>query len=514
MHWRRFRFAQWLWVGVILISGLACARSVLGSKPNWVAPDSLDQGAKPTAFSFFPPTRPPGAPIYTPTPDRPHELPPLRTEAERYIVKAGDTLGSIAFAYDVPLAQLVEVNQLSDPNILEVGQELIIPQPTPQGNSPSFKIIPDSELVYGPMTIPFDLAAFIAQQPGFIARYTEEINDQKKTAAEIVQRVAQDYSVNPRLLLALLEYQSGWLSNPNPTKEERNYPVGLVNEERKSLYRQLAWAANQLNRGYYLWRVNGLAVWNLVDGTTLRIDPTINAGTAAVQHLFAQLYPLEGWQRAVLQEGLFATYQRLFGYPFDYAIEPLLPVGLYQPPLQLPFEVGAKWVFTGGPHGGWDSGSAWAALDFAPDREAVGCVPSDEWVVAMANGPILRVGEGVVIQDVDDPQSSPADGFEQTGWVLLYMHIESRDRVAAGVYLKAGERIGHPSCEGGLASGTHVHIARKYHGEWIPADQDIPFVLDGWVSVGTGVAYDGFLQRDGVQIEAYAGQSKKNQISR
>ncbi|MCX8062811.1 MAG: LysM peptidoglycan-binding domain-containing protein, partial [Anaerolineales bacterium] len=456
----------------------------------------------------------PGSPIYTPTPDFPHDLPPLRAEEERYIVKPGDTLGNIALAYNLPLEQIVEANQLTNPNLLEVGQELIIPQPTPQGTSPAFKIIPDSELVYGPMTIPFDLAAYVAQQPGYIARYSEEINDQKKTAAEIVQRVAQDYSVNPRLLLAILEYQSGWLSNPNPTKEQRSYPVGLVNEERKSLYRQLAWAANQLNRGYYLWRVNGLALWNLVDGTTLRIDPTINAGTAAVQHLFAQLYPFEGWTRAVTESGLFATFQRMFGYPFDYAIEPLLPPGLYQPYFQLPFEDGVKWVFTGGPHGAWDSGSAWGALDFAPDREALGCVPSDEWVVAMTNGPIVRVGEGVVIQDVDDPQSSPADGFEQTGWVILYMHIESRDRVSPRVYLKAGERIGHPSCEGGLANGTHVHIARKYHGEWIPADQSIPFVLDGWVSVGTGVAYDGFLRRDGIEIEAYAGQSKKNQIGR
>ncbi|GAB4471193.1 MAG: hypothetical protein Kow0088_04730 [Anaerolineales bacterium] len=508
------RLGVWVWVGLILVSALACARSALSGKPNWVAPDAPNADAKPTAFSFLPPTRQPGAPIYTPTPDAPHDLPALRTEEERYIVKPGDTLGNIALAYNLPLEQLVEANQLSNPNVLEVGQELIIPQPTPGGNAPAFKLIPDSELVYGPMTIPFDLKAFIAQQRGYIARYTEEINDQKKTAAEIVERVAQDYSVNPRLLLAILEYQSGWLSNPNPSKEARNYPLGLVDSERKSLYRQLAWTANQLNRGYYLWRVDGLGLWILADGSTLRIDPTINAATAAVQHFFAQLYPLALWQQAISQEGLFATYQRLFGYPFDYAIEPLLPAGLYQPPFQLPFEVGVKWVFTGGPHGGWDSGSAWAALDFAPDREALGCVPSDEWVVAMADGPIVRVGDGVVIQDVDAPPSSPADGFEQTGWVILYMHIESRDRVRPGVYLKAGERIGHPSCEGGLASGTHVHIARKYHGEWIPADQELPFVMDGWVSVGTGVAYDGFLRRDGVEIEAYAGQSEKNRISR
>jgi hypothetical protein len=35
--------------------------------------------------------------------------------------------------------------------------------------------------------------------------------------------------------------------------------------------------------------------------------------------------------------------------------------------------------------------------------------------------------------------------------------------------VKTGDRIGHPSCEGGAANATHVHIARRYNGEWIPA---------------------------------------------
>ena len=94
------------------------------------------------------------------------------------------------------------------------------------------------------------------------------------------------------------------------------------------------------------------------------------------------------------------------------------------------------------------------------------------------------------------------------------MHIESRDRVAPGTYLRAGERIGHPSCEGGVSSGTHVHLARRYNGEWIPADQEQPFVLDGWVSVGLGNVYDGYLQRDGQSIEAWEGQSEENAIQR
>ena len=132
------------------------------------------------------------------------------------------------------------------------------------------------------------------------------------------------------------------------------------------------------------------------------------------------------------------------------------------------------WAFTGGPHGGWDDGSAWAALDFAPVTELTGCFSSDNWVTAVTDGIIVRTGDGRVVQDID------GDGLEQTGWVVLYMHVEARERIEPGTRVRAGQRIGHPSCEGGLSNATHLHLARKYNGEWIAADGPIPFNLDGW----------------------------------
>jgi LasA protease len=147
-------------------------------------------------------------------------------------------------------------------------------------------------------------------------------------------------------------------------------------------------------------------------------------------------------------------------------------------------------------------------LDFGPPGEPAGCTPSEEWVVAVADGQIVRTGDGAVMQDLD------GDGFEQTGWVVFYMHIESRDRIPAGTYAYAGDRIGHPSCEGGLSNGTHVHIARKYNGEWISADGPIPFQFEGWVSSGNGVEYDGFLTKGGQVVEAWDGRNDLNQIGR
>jgi murein DD-endopeptidase MepM/ murein hydrolase activator NlpD len=453
-------------------------------------------------------TRLPGAPLQSPTPDPPHPLPALRTEAETYQVQSGDSLNQIAQRYGVGLNDLIQANDLDSPDYLEVGQILTIPVPTPEGNGPDLKIIPDSELLYGPSSVGFDVAVFVRERGGYLAGYEEEVYEENLSGAEVVELVAQEYSVNPRLLLAVLEYQSGWVTEADPPEETLGYPIGVYESFRAGLYRQLAWAANSLNRGYYLWRVNGVAAWNLSDGSIIPVAPTINAGTAAVQHFFTSLLEPSAWETALSEDGFQATYQSLFGYPFDYTYEPILPTNLSQPAMQLPFERGEPWSFTGGPHGGWGAGSAWAALDFAPPGEALGCVPSDSWVVAVADGRIVRTGNGAVVQDLD------GDGFEQTGWTVLYMHIEARGRVQQGTFLQAGERLGHPSCEGGVSSGTHVHLARRYNGEWIPADQDLPFQLDGWISTGNGYEYDGFLERDGASIEAWEGRDPKNEIRR
>jgi murein DD-endopeptidase MepM/ murein hydrolase activator NlpD len=491
---------------------LACARAIQTDNAAFWSVSSQGLGllTTPLVGAQNPGANPraPGEPVQTPTPDDPHPLPVIRSEVEQYVVQANDSLMQIAKRYGISLEQLVQANNLENPDLVEVGQVLSIPIPLPEGAGPSFKIIPDSELVYGPASATFDLNGFVSSQVGFLASYQEEVDGQTLNGAQVIARVSQDYSVNPRLLLAVVEYQSGWITKPDPNQGKQEYPLGLRDPSKQGLYRQLAWAANQLNRGFYIWRVNGTATWLLADGETVPIAPTINAGTAGVQHFFSTLYDRESWVQAVSEGGLFETFNGLFGFPFDYAVEPLQPPDLTQPQLQLPIEPGEKWAFTGGPHGGWGDGSAWAALDFAPPGEALGCVQSDAWVVAAADGLIVRTGNGAVIQDLD------GDGFEQTGWVLNYMHIETRDRVEVGTYLKAGERIGHPSCEGGYSTGTHTHFSRRYNGEWIPADQNLPFVLDGWSSRGDGYEYNGYLERDGESIEAYAGRSGSNGIQR
>jgi murein DD-endopeptidase MepM/ murein hydrolase activator NlpD len=226
----------------------------------------------------------------------------------------------------------------------------------------------------------------------------------------------------------------------------------------------------------------------LPDETLERPDPWQNAASVSLQYVFSQIMPIDQYRLAISPDGLAQTWNRLYGNPWD-TLEPHIPGNLTQPGLILPYQAGQIWAYTGGPHTGWGNGSPLAAIDFAPAGDQNGCYLSNAWTTAVADGVVVRSQPGILTLDLD------GDGDERTGWVIFYLHIEGREIVPSGTVVKAGDPLGHPSCEGGNATGTHIHIARKYNGEWIVADSMVPFVLEGWQTKAGSVAYLGSLVR-------------------
>jgi LysM repeat protein len=443
----------------------------------------------------------------TPTPD-----PPKATIVEGnenyniHFVGVGDTLGQIAVQYETTIEELQEINKLEDSDFLAIGQELLVPGGSIV-TSPSFKIIPDSELVYGPRAKGFEIRSTVAEYGGYLLGYQEEIEGHLLDGPSIVQLVADRQSVNPRLLLALLEHRTGWVTHP--TGEDNGFPLGYIRSGYEGLYQQLSWAANIISLGYYGRSEGGMRSFEFNNGEIIFFAPEINDGTAGIQLLFT-FFPeidYESWLGDVGEEGIHSTFNRLFGNPFAYTVDPVLPPDLTQPSLSLPWPIGETWYLTGGPHGGWASGSAWAAIDFAPPDDQLGCYESESWVTAMVDGLITRSELGGVTLDLD------GDGYAGTGWAISYLHLATKDRVAEGSFVRAGDRLGHPSCEGGFSNGTHVHLARTYNGRWISADGAIPFVMSGWTSQGQGNEYDGLLIRGETVKEACECREEINSIT-
>jgi LasA protease len=441
-----------------------------------------------------PPTRTPSpSPVPFPTATASVTLAPINIAGPMllYPAQGGDTLPALATRFGVSVEQISADAYLPYEGLLDPGTLLVIPKIFEE-TGPKDLLVPDSEVVYSPSTLDFEIATFVRAHGGYLSTRSGSVYTGSRgwlTGADVVQRVGLDNSINPRILLALMEYESNWLRSQPRNAAQEDYPLGYRDFQYKGLYRQLTWAVQQLSAGYYGWRTGSLTELRFRDGVTVRLAPTLNAGTVAVHYFFAQTRTYAEWQQAVNpQTGFLVTYKELFGDPAQQ-FEPILPAGLAQPEFILPFERGVVWSYSGGPHAAWEAQDALAALDFAPGSQERGCVRSDEWVVAVADGRVVRSEPGLVVLDLD------GDGYEQTGWNILYLHVRSDGRPQVGTQLRVGDRVGHPSCEGGFSTGTHVHIARKYNGEWMLADGPIPFVMSGWRARNGDEPYKGFLTR-------------------
>jgi LasA protease len=444
-----------------------------------------------------------------------------------YYAQSGDTVYTVARRFDVEVEDISSPDPLPEVGFLAPGQMLDLPiyssnsEPNTLRLSTS-QLIPDSEVVYSPSAANFNITAYLNRAGGYLSTHQEYLRSTGWTsAAEIIKRVAEENSINPRLLLSILEYEANCVHGDPDEHIDVDYLVGMRDYHRKGLYLQLGWLASQLSAGFYGWRTGSLIEFQSPDGTIVRPTPDSNAGSVALQYYFAQSMATKGmndqdWKSAINPENGFPLlHQNMFGDPWDRAqqVEPLFPEGLTQPELSLPFEPGRLWSYTSGPHTVWESEGAQAALDFAPAAAISGCVQSEAWVVAMADGPVVRAEFGAVIQDLSSSGNQQGDGNEHTGWAILYLHIEPDDGIHTGTYLHAGDRIGHPSCEGGRANGTHVHIARKYNGEWVAAGGPLPFQLSGWVAHAGPNPYEGTLTMGEQTVIAHPYGSFETHIS-
>ncbi len=243
-------------------------------------------------------------PFYT---SRPRYAP---GELVDYTAQAGDTLAGLALRFNTSVAEIQAANTFipEDATSMPPGMPMRIPiYYLPLWGSP-YQIIPDSQFVNGPSQVGFDTSAFVNDHPGWLKNYTTFVSEANRSGAEVVDLVALNYSLSPRLLLALLEYQSEALSNPVLISEAEDYPLGFQRWDRKGLFLQLAYAANQLNAAYYNHRAGKLLEIELKDGRLERIDPWQNAASAALHAFLIRWmipkditvrYHLKVWQQPI-----------------------------------------------------------------------------------------------------------------------------------------------------------------------------------------------------------------------
>ncbi len=168
---------------------LAAAESTLEpDEPEWLLATEAEFEAEPTI-----PTQP-MIEAFAPAPyEAPAEVEPVAEEEEeparlvseemvfRYTVQRGDTISSIARRYGVTVKELVEANDIVNPNLIFPGQKLIIPgymlpKPEPEPEpTPTPKPEPDKFFVY--TVVRGDTLSAIAKRYGVTIRQLIETNN-------------------------------------------------------------------------------------------------------------------------------------------------------------------------------------------------------------------------------------------------------------------------------------------------------------------------------------------------
>lgn len=477
----KFSGIQFKFLAVLTLLAVLAAACDAAPKSGYILPQASEtapiDAATPTPFS--------NRPVYSPG------------TLVDYVAQSGDSLDLLSRRFGCSPQEILWANPQipEDVTTLPPGFPMKMPVYYKPLWGTDFQIIPDAAFVYGPDLLDFDLPGFLETTSGWFKNYRAAIQGKTRDAAGVITYYAENYSLNPKLLLALIEFQTGALSNPTRDPSKEDDFLGFQNYHR-GVHLQISYASDLLNDGFYRYFNGEMTSIEHKDGTLENIDPWQNSATVALQNYFSILMDQDAYAQAIGPEGYAKTFQNLFGDPWRRNTT-VLPGSLLQPELILPFKAGTVWAYTGGPHTGWGTRKPWAAIDFAPPSKEQGCVETEQFAVAVADGVVARIDPGTVMLDLD------GDGDERTGWVILYLHMAAEGRVRLGDVVKQGENIGHPSCEGGSATGTHAHMARKYNGQWIPAASSVlPFVMNGWIPVDGEAAYQGTLIRGNQVVRA------------
>ncbi len=319
----------------------------------------------------------------------------------------------------------------------------------------------------------FDIEAFLASQAPHLLPYAEHIS-----------HWAGYSSISPRVLLALMEQQSGVLRNPNVSSQQMAQPFATLSAK-KDFASQLQDVADQL-------------------ATRLYSEPTHPAAgefasrrsASAVDFLFTSPAVDDLSQSAADQQQLSAAqkfaaiYAQLFAEEFtplhnasDVVHSQNTPVILAGPAngfLQFPFPIGQSW-HVGGAHTNTGSGNyPMSSLDMSQSG-GWGSNQSAIWVAASAAGSFKR------------HSSCFAEVVHSGGWSTTYYHLMNI-QYSTGANVSKNTKIANPAntqpqalCDGGSSTGPHQHWSLKQNGSWTHLNG---VYVSGWQITATGTSYD------------------------
>ncbi len=350
------------------------------------------------------------------------------------------------------------------------------------------ELLSDGQFVWGPNVGDFDILDDLTKRGSDLAVYAADI-----------ELWAKYTSVNPKVLLTILELQDEFVSNLSSelTPSEIRATIEKTSMDLAVAYYEHlhTWGARRSP-----WNLEALAADPALafqDGTVVQITSHQFSGSFALAAALAETTDFDTWLEKLFDphsQGFHGVFGAMFpeSDPLDASndITPSSP-----PPddlFQFPFPLGAMWYFNG-PHS-WSGSNTppFSSMDFYAGGATCGS-PPNLYTVAAAGGIAYRPWGYDCWLEIQHTEE----------WTTSYYHMQNMID-PGGTYLSQNGSIGTIACEtcaGGWASGPHVHWTLKYNGAYVSLEGT---KVSGWtIHVGPEAYYTGYIERDGVVLEPW-----------
>jgi murein DD-endopeptidase MepM/ murein hydrolase activator NlpD len=336
------------------------------------------------------------------------------------------------------------------------------PTPEPNEAAPYFH---DQRLAYEPNFNVPELQAFLESQPGTLKNYRYAVGDRNHSFAEGIIGQTSYYGINPKVLLALLETQSGLITSSKPSDDQLAWAMGYRGENgnRRGLSAQVRWAVRQL-----LFARPAYANYEQLtyaDNKSFDAPANLTLSEYSIARVLAPTTTPEQLPR------LLQRFRETYTWLFD---DPRTPPSDWpdhsEPFLHWPMQRPAR-VTSFFDHGGpflsrvFENG----VVTYWGRREvdlAIAYNGHDGWDYAVAPPDlILAAADGVVTfaGNADDGCATRAVVIDHNnGYRSLYWHLARVD-VTIGDQVEQGQTIGMAGASG-CATGPHLHFGVQYLG--------------------------------------------------
>lgn len=331
-------------------------------------------------------------------------------------------------------------------------------------------VAPTQASVLAAETAPLNVQLFLDRQPGTLKRF----RDGAYTAAEIIQSYTSYYSLDPRILLVLLELDKQLLSDPNPTQDTLRKPLAAAGPE--GFAKQIEWAVREIRAGFGPYDKPPEIVF--ADGARETLDLAQEPSTLAVQRFLATGRAHNDWRKLV--DGYLPLFQKLWN---DAPTAPTPTPSASKPFLRLPWPRGTDVIHSSyfdhvyptvdrGEDGnnfivdylgrGNLSYNTHDGHDYYFPAKPIGTP-----MLAAAPGTAYAYtarGNGVVVRHAG----------EFAGYETVYWHLDQFARIFAGkidngvgVPVQAGTVLGSSGKSGFTDGGAHLHFEVRHNGRQV-----------------------------------------------